>query len=383
MALFVETTNTQAFVKAGFMGFQGSGKTYTASEFAKGLILLGRARQLPFGDQPLLFFDTETGSDWVRPQMAEAGIKLLAAKTRAFSEILVGIDEAETMGAVLLVDSLTHVWRDLCDSYKKKRNRRRLEFQDWDVLKGEWATFTDRFVNACCHIVLCGRAGYEYDQFEDEDGKKQIEKTGIKMKAENETGYEPSLLVLMERRLRVPEHDEEGGGRGRKRKTKPDLHNVVRVAHVMKDRSARIDGREFEQPRFEDFLPHVEAINLGGRHLGVDTSRTSEDRFEPDGEVKWMRERRDRDIALDEIKEELVRAWPGRTDAAVKAKADCLEAVFGTRSWEAVQSWRLADLKPARNALWMRLRGHEYGYVPEGKERAPVPSEFPPLPKEL
>ena len=41
--------------------------------------------------------------------------------------------------------------------------------------------------------------GYEYDYFEDEAGKKQLEKTDIKMKAEGEMGYEPSLLVLMER----------------------------------------------------------------------------------------------------------------------------------------------------------------------------------------
>ena len=42
--------------------------------------------------------------------------------------------------------------------------------------------FTDLFINAPIHIILCGRAGYEYDYFEDQEtGKKNLEKTGIKI----------------------------------------------------------------------------------------------------------------------------------------------------------------------------------------------------------
>ena len=47
MALFQRATNTQAFLKAGIMGFAGDGKTYTASELAIGLVLLMRQPQLP------------------------------------------------------------------------------------------------------------------------------------------------------------------------------------------------------------------------------------------------------------------------------------------------------------------------------------------------
>ena len=36
---------------------------------------------------------------------------------------------------------------------------------------------------------------------DEESGKKNLEKTGIKMKAKGELGYEPSLLVLMEREM--------------------------------------------------------------------------------------------------------------------------------------------------------------------------------------
>ena len=65
MALFQRATNTQAFLKAGIMGFAGDGKTYTASELAIGLVLLMRQRGIAAGDRPVMFLDTETGSDWV------------------------------------------------------------------------------------------------------------------------------------------------------------------------------------------------------------------------------------------------------------------------------------------------------------------------------
>jgi hypothetical protein len=77
------------------------------------------------------------------------------------------------------------------------------------------------------------------------------------MKAEGEMGYEPSLLVLMERRMEMD--------------TKTDRH----YAKVIKDRSTLLDGREFQDPTFECLIPHIQCLNLGGRQLGVDTSRTS------------------------------------------------------------------------------------------------------------
>ncbi len=30
-----------------------------------------------------------------------------------------------------------------------------------------------------------------------------------------------------------------------------------------------IDGQRFDDPTFEDFLPHINALNLGGEHIGV------------------------------------------------------------------------------------------------------------------
>lgn len=346
MALFAKATNTQAFLKAGLMGFAGDGKTYTATEIAIGLVELMRKRKLQSGNKPVMFLDTETGSDWVKPRFDAANIELMTAKTRAFVDLISAINEAEEHGSVLLIDSISHFWRTLMEEYAQKKNRRRgLEFQDWAWLKAEWGRFTDLFVNSHCHIIMCGRAGYEYDFFENENGKKELEKTGIKMKAETETGYEPSILLLMEK------HRDLNTGR------------VWRTAQVMKDRSTKIDGKTFENPTFNDFLPHIEFLNLGGIHVGVDTSRNSSELFADDGEPKWQKEKRMKEIALDEIIEVLNKHHGGTSNDAKKAKADLIEKVFGSRSWERIKTFDFETVSAARNALWMELEGKSYEFV--------------------
>ena len=346
MTLFKKATNTQAYLKAGFMGFAGDGKTYTATELVIGLIELMRKRGLPQGDRPAMFLDTETGSDWVKPKFDAANIELHVAKTRAFVDLLIAIDEAEAAGSVLLIDSITHFWTVLCDEYAQRRGRKRgLEFSDWAWLKQEWRRFTDKFVNSKCHIILCGRAGFEYDFFEDDAGKKQLEKTGIKMKAEGETGYEPSILILMEKHMDL------------------DGKKVYRSATILKDRSTRIDGLTFNNPTFKDFMPHVDFLNLGGAHVGIDTTRNNGELFADDGEPKWQKEKRQKEVALDEIAELLSKHHPGTSADAKKTQGDLLEYAFNTRSWERIQTFNFDVVSAGRNALWEKLEGTPYAFV--------------------
>ncbi|WP_198958866.1 AAA family ATPase [Candidimonas nitroreducens] len=356
--LFQRATNTQAYLKAGIMGFAGDGKTYTATEIAIGLVELMRQRKLAEGDRPVMFLDTETGSDWVKPRFDAASIELFTAKTRAFVDLLAAVREAESAGSVLLIDSISHFWRNITEEYAKRKNRKRgLEFQDWAWLKAEWGKFTDLFVNSRCHIIMCGRAGYEYDFFENESGKKELTKTGVKMRAETETGYEPSILILMEKSQELI----EGGGT-----------RVWRTATIMKDRSTRIDGKTFHNPTFKDFLPHIEFLNLGGEHVGVDTTRDNAELFAEDGEPKWQKERRMKEIALDEIGEIIGKHYPGSSAEAKRTKGDLLEEIFGSRSWERIKTFDWPTISDCRNALWLKLEKKPYEWV-----RPPIAEEPP------
>lgn len=358
---------TSAFLKAGYMGFQGAGKTKTAALTAIGLIQHLRKLNSPIAGKPAAFLDSETGSDWVLPDFREAGIELMQMKSRSFADLLGVIDEAQRECSVLIVDSATHFWKELCDSYQKKkatelkRATYRLQFQDWAYLKAEWAKFTDRFVNAPLHMLICGRAGFEYDYFEEEDGSKQLQKTGIKMKAEGEFGFEPSLLVQMESVQKV-----EGKA----------VANVWREAHVVKDRSNLIDGKTFKfcstydngdrlplktliEQTWVAFAPHINRLNLGGRHVGVDTSRTSEHTIATD-KRDWTPVQRE--IVLDEIQTLLSLHFPSQSAEDKKNKLRAVLDHFDAVWTEIEKVMPLPDLRIGYDKLHLALTGQPSKY---------------------
>lgn len=341
MSLFKKAEQTNAYLKMGLMGFAGSGKTFTATDIAIGMVKHMRAKGLPGADKPIFFIDTETGSDWIKPKVDAAGLELFTAKTRAFSDLTAAMREAPGNASVLIIDSITHFWVEFTEAYQKAKKRTRgLEFQDWAYLKKEWrANFTDPFVNSPLHIIICGRAGYEYEHFTDDAGKKQIEKSGVKMKAEGELGFEPSILVMMER-----EQDLE-------------TMRVKHVGTVMKDRRSdkkTLDGKRIENPVFKDFLPHVEFLNLGGTQLGVDSTRTSEGDIPPD---TYDRRRTDREIVLDLIVNLGTMHFGSSTDDRRK-KLELLEAAFGTNAWPAIEKrLSLEDLQSGYDKMHLQLTG--------------------------
>jgi hypothetical protein len=84
--------------------------------------------------------------------------------------------------------------------------------------------------------------------------------SGVKLKAEGELGFEPSLLVHMEREQDLGEHE------------------ISHVAHVLKDRrpdAKSLDGKSIINPTFAHFLPHIEYLNLGGRQFAFDDKASS------------------------------------------------------------------------------------------------------------
>lgn len=341
MGLLKKAENKMAYFKCGILGFPGSGKTYTAS-----LMAIGICKAIK--NNKTAFFDTETGSDFLLPKLQSEGIETYQYKGRAFSDLLTYIKECEDGGiAVLIIDSITHVWRDLCDSYDKKLQRRgRLQFQDWAAIKGEWKLYTDSFVNSRVHTIVCGRAGYEYDYDFNEDGTKDLIKTATRMKVESEFAFEPSLVIEMERTSETKEEIKEHLGKSdRKSKEAKQTHKPqtgskwIHRAYVLKDRTDTLNGETFDYPTFENFLPHFKALNIGGDHLGVDTSRSSEDRFDKEGRPKWKAEKDRAEIAMEEIKAEVEKFIPGSTAKEKQAKIRISEKVFGTASGKALEGF--------------------------------------------
>jgi hypothetical protein len=338
MKLFTKATSQMAYFKGGFYGRQGSGKTFTASLVAEGLVKLSGSKK------PVLFYDTETGSDFVVDHFQEAGIELYHFKSRSFESLVKAMDEAEQEGSVIIIDSITHVWLELQEAYRRRTGRKRIEFQDWAEIKSMWRNFTDRFVNGKVHAIVCGRAGYEYEyDIDDETKRKELIKGNMKMKAEGELGYEPSFLVEMEEFRTVP--------RGARRVKKGEI--IIR-AHVVKDRTRTMNGVVINNPKFEDFAPAIQKLNLGGEHFGVDTTRRSDGVF--DSPENNYRRKRQVEITLEEIKEAFVLAELDGTSTEAKRKRTLLlREVFGTSAWTAIESMKLEALETGVEQLRVKL----------------------------
>lgn len=322
-------TPQAAFLKAGFFGFQGSGKTWTASRLAISL------HQHIHSQKPIGFIDTETGSDFVYPLFKDAGIELQVDKSIAFKTLIEDMDAAVNTFDILIIDSITHFWREMLRAYKAAKRRTFISLKDWGPLKDEWHTFTSRYVNSRLHVLMCGRAANIFDDVEEEGetGKREFKtvRVGTKMSAETDTGYEPSLLVEMQKVF-----VGEGGA-------------YVRRASVIKERFGVIDSHEFDfSPTdaqdyvFQCFLPHIKCLNLGGEHVGVDTSQTSAGLFESNG-TSVSEVRKQQTVLSEEVEGLIVSLFPGQSAEEKKCKADVMQVAFGTRSWSAIK-----DLLPEK-----------------------------------
>jgi hypothetical protein len=357
MSLFKPAQNKAAYLKAAFMGLAGSGKTFTAVDVAIGMVRYMDAKGMAQAKKPVYFVDSEGGSSWFVPRFKDEGIDLQVANTSAFADLAEAMNVARQEASVLIIDSITAFWVEWCDTYKEQKNRRRgLEFQDWAYLKSEWKKrFTNRFLNDPVHTIMCGRMGFEYEHYVDDAGKKQIEKTGVKMKAESEMGFEPSLLVQME-----ADQDLE-------------KHGIINVAHVLKDRrpdNKSLNGKTLKFPTFASFLPHIEYLNMGGEQQAFNEQSTSAGLI-PDDPARenygTMKE-----IVLEEIEAVLVKHYPSTSKEDKQTKAALILRHFGTVSWTEISKlFKLERLQACYDSLHRELENAPSRY----QQHAPAPVE--------
>ena len=341
-------------LKAGFLGFNKSGKSYTAALLASGT---RREKKL---DGAVMMFDTEPAAQYIAPIIKmETGKDLVGFQSRSLADACEFIREAmKAKASVLIIDSVTHLWRETCDSYlaqinkkaedrakaagQQPKKRTRLEFQDWGPIKSKWAEFSDLYVNSPIDIIICGRAGYEYDYEDREDGTgKDLIKTGVKMKTEGEFGFEPSLLIQMER-VQV---DALG-----------NLQNAItHRCTIIGDRFNVIDGKTCDNPTYDFFAPHVKMLTPGAV-VAVNTTNQTDHGVNNAGDADWTAERKGRVILSEEIKGLLTHYFPGQSAESKKETADAIFECFGTRSWTAVENTDTSKLRFGLDKLQLLLK---------------------------
>lgn len=293
--------------------------TFTATHLAAGLAKLSNNP-----NPRVAFFDTEKGSDFFVTYFQEQNVQFDVAKSRSFVELMQFMKEVTDPNNpydVAIVDSVSHVWNELKDSYEKRKRRSNgLLFQDWGPIKNEWRQFTDSFINSKLHVIALGRAGYEYDTDPDESGRMQLTKTGTKMKAEGEFGYESDILLEMER---VRNEDKKGWSNR---------------CYVVKDRTNMMNGKTIDNPKFEDFKPILAKLNIGGEHYGVDVSTNSQDMFD-DPDKSYVEKKRQQTIAIEELNNLLVElGLDGTSTVAKQGRIELLKDVFSNASKTFIES---------------------------------------------
>jgi len=350
LGLLKKAVNQTCFLKAGILGFAGAGKTFTASELGIGMCRLTN-------NNKAAFFDTETGSDFMIPRFKNANVDLFVHKGKAFMDLCNIVREAEKDGfAVLVIDSISHVWGELMSAYMKKNRLKFLTVSHIGKIKTEWQTFSDLYVNSKLHIIMCGRAGYEWGHEENEEtGKKELIKKGIKMKAESEIGFEPSLLLEMER-------------------VQDQKHRIKHHCHILKDRSDNMNGKTVINPKFKHFMPHIDFLNIGGEHVGVDTERNSQAMFDNPDWSKLENKKR-KEILIDELEEVLVLhdLW-GTSKDVKKKRVEILIECFGTSGHSAIEAMDLSELGMSLEKLKLKLNPIKEGDPPALDVDEEIPS---------
>jgi hypothetical protein len=327
---FIPLGNTRPYAKIALEGFAASGKTYTMVEMAIGIHKLIKSKK------PVAYLDSETAAVYAGPRFAKAGIDVKLRPSKSPADLIETMRRCRNgLADILIADSMTHFWQSFVNSYKAERRKERLSMDDWGTIKDRWRSeIMEPFVRDHYHFLFTGRAGYEYDsEINEETEKREIFKTGVKMKMEGETAFEPDIVVLMER---VEEM-------GKPTRGKKGALRVYRRATILKDRASLIDGQTFENPNVELFLPSIEFVIANPITNRPTPEMDTGVLFASDGERKeWLRRR---DIATEKIEGELVAMWPGQAADAKKSKMEALERAFGTKSWTQITGMRPDNLE--------------------------------------
>ena len=331
---FEELGNTTPFFKFAAQGMAGSGKTFTLAQ-----IIIGLHKRIE-SEKPVIIFDTENSAKFLTPMFAAAGIKVLVKTSRTLPDLSKTLKLAENGAAdIVLIDSITHVYEQFLEDFKQRKNRKFIQFQDWGFLKPVWKReFSTRFVDAKCHVGFTGRQGYTYD-YEEIDGKRELVKTGVKMKAEAETAYEPDMLLHMERYERLLGDNKE----------------VWREAMVLKDRSDILDGRIFKDPSYEDLAPAVEFILSDPIDRVMTLSHSNDDILaDADEQQSDLQERK---AMLERNHVELDTVAAGTSADAKKLRLALIaDAYYGEVSETAIARMNLGQLTEANQKLHKKCR---------------------------
>lgn len=233
MAFFVKAAPQQARLKVALYGPPGSGKTFTALLLAEGLAANDGKR--------IAYVDTERGTDFYATPVSSRDIHpdawdFDAIYTRSIAEVTESLKALDpNVHGVIVLDSITHIWDAAIAAYEGKMTKiDTIPMQAWGKIKKPYKDLIRFLLDCPMHVLILGR---QKNVFETDDSG-EMKKTGVGMRAEGETEYEPHICARME--VRRPRKDGE---------------RCTYLAIFEKDRTGVLAGRTVAMPSFKTFEP--------------------------------------------------------------------------------------------------------------------------------
>ena len=228
MAGFRKAKAEQAALKMGLYGPPGCGKTFTSLLCAEGLASHVGKR--------IAFVDTERGTDFYCKAVKERRVHpeafdFDALYTRSITEIIKAVKSLNPSEyGVVVIDSMTHLWEACRAAYTgNTTSHGSIPLWAWGKIKAPYKDLMNVLLSSPMHVIICGRQKNEYE----EDDEGELKKSGVAMKAEGETAYEPHILIRMEAA-----------------KQKSGAESII-TAYVEKDRTGILTGKVFREPSFD------------------------------------------------------------------------------------------------------------------------------------
>jgi hypothetical protein len=186
--VFVEAERTQLYLRCALFGPSGSGKTMTALRMAKGIAEKMGIRYA--------VIDTEARSASKYADRYQFVVNNLENKT--IDGYIKAMHEAYDAGyKVLVIDSLSHAWRELTDEVDRitQASQSKNSFLSWGKVNPKQKRLIEAILNFPGHIIATMRSKTEWVIGQGRNGTMSPEKMGLAPEQGKGIEYEFDLLV--------------------------------------------------------------------------------------------------------------------------------------------------------------------------------------------
>jgi hypothetical protein len=188
---FTEAERTRLWLRCALFGPSGSGKTMTALRMAKGIADRMGVRYA--------VIDTEARSASKYADRFSFIVDNLNEKT--VDHYIAAMNEAAEAGyQVLVIDSLSHAWRELTDEVDRiaEKSATKNTFSPWAKVNPKQKRFIDAILNFPGHIIATMRSNTEWVIKENKSGKSVPMGIGLKPEQGKGIEYEFDLLIQLD-----------------------------------------------------------------------------------------------------------------------------------------------------------------------------------------